>query len=301
MTERVGLRRIGIVSALVVLSACSAEVPAPVAPDVVAGPLFDATLVGTPPLFKAYGFAETTLIGTFEHPTGTSHTIRVALDMVDYRNGTSHKAWLKPEDYRIDRGTWTGLLNCPAIAGPGLKGVSAGASPTITCTWKAGYGSAPSGTVQLTPGTPKLMPPEPLFKAMRFGRTTLRGSFTWNGVEYAYSVLTDMADYRNGSSHKAWLKPEDYKLTSADEFPGAVSCPAVAGAGVKLVAAGRSPVVSCTWKWPSAGCGGNTTPVSTWAGPRWRTGRPRQKPPPDMRFLTGKWPASAILPRSRFR
>lgn len=115
------------------LAATAALVPAAVSAD---------------PLFKDFVFGGKTISGQFTPPSGGVFTVSLLLDVADYRNGTSHKVYIKPEDYKVNKGGWTGLLNCPTD-GPGVKVVSAGSPPTLTCTWKVGPGSQPSGTVVL--------------------------------------------------------------------------------------------------------------------------------------------------------
>ncbi len=106
---------------------------------------------GDPPLFKSVNFGGKTISGTFNH-VGTDYTVSLKLDVIDYRNGTSHKVYVKPEDYQVNKGSWTGQLQCPVIAGPGVKVVSAGSAPVLSCNWKFGNGVQPpenSGTVTL--------------------------------------------------------------------------------------------------------------------------------------------------------
>ncbi len=189
-----------------------------------------------------------TLVGSFTDPRGDVHEVRLALDAVRYRDGSEHQVWLKPEDYKVDKGTWTKILNCPTD-GPGVKAVAEGAEPAVTCTWKDGPGNRPSGTVELELGAPELSPSPPRFKAFRPERTTLDGSFVDEGVTYEVSLVVDMVDYRNGNRHKAWTRDEGRAIDQGG-FPGTIVCEGAAGdgAGARIVHAGSRPEVSCVWR-----------------------------------------------------
>lgn len=232
---------------------CSADDPTAVSDETLAPPAF-AVVAGTP-----LSLGETTLSGVVEH-NDVTYTLRLKLDRVSYQSGVSHKVWIKPEDYKIDKGGFSGnLSNCISsfgqnVLGTGVRGVSSASAPTVTCDWKVGFGNQPPGNlgeVTLTEGG-ALVEADPRFRSFNAGGKTISGTFEYNGVEYTVSQLLDVLDYRNGTSHKAWTKPQGYQLDRG-AFPSAgagyqINCPSLAGPGARLVAAGSAPRVACTWK-----------------------------------------------------
>lgn len=85
--------------------------------------------------------------GTFDYD-GTTYTVTVEVDRVDFRNGTTHKEDVVPESHKVSvTPEFPGAIKTE-FSGPGLE--TFGADETIQGTWKVGYGStAPSGSFTL--------------------------------------------------------------------------------------------------------------------------------------------------------
>lgn len=220
------------------------------------------------PLFRGFNFAERTIGGSFVGPNGQTYTARLLLDEADYRTGTTHSVFIKPEDYRVvtDFNGAGQRINCP-FDGPGVKTIEFAAPPVVECTWKQGNGSrAPSGTVTLrgrSAANPITDLPQqtPITKSdfIQFGETTIGGtSEVAPGSSVEFSLLLDRFDYRNGNSHKVWAKPQDYQVrTVANNYAGqirGIRCTSNDGAaftsttsGSIAISAGKAPVVTCTW------------------------------------------------------
>ncbi len=127
------------------------------------GTMFAATFVGTPPLFRSFQFGGKVLKATYANPNGEQYEISLKTDVADYRNGVSHKAWIKPEDYKFVVTPLNGanpaadgsITSCvgnsgQGLLGAGLKVVSAGSTPSVDCVVKFGNGaSAPTVAVEL--------------------------------------------------------------------------------------------------------------------------------------------------------
>lgn len=224
------------------------------------------------PRFKAAKLGEITLGGTFKAANGQTYTARVLVDEIGYREGTSHSVYLKPEDYKLDTdfigAGWR--INCP-FDGPGVKTVAFNRAPSVTCIWKQGNGaSAPSGTVELTRVNRStnpladLAPKAPLTKTpfLNFGATVVSGSTivdATTGATVTFSLTLDRLDYRNGNSHKAWTRPEEYDVTferiNYTKPVQSLACASNDGTsftntrpGALAIASGKAPVVVCTWK-----------------------------------------------------
>jgi hypothetical protein len=88
-----------------------------------------------------------TRTGTFDYD-GTTYTVTVEVDRVDFRNGTTHKEDVVPESHKVSvTPEFPGAIKTE-FSGPGLE--TFGADETIQGTWKVGYGStAPSGSFTL--------------------------------------------------------------------------------------------------------------------------------------------------------
>lgn len=235
--------RLTLAASAAALAACAEQ--SPTGADLAPG---DAPVAVKTAASGPLDFGATPMIGTFTDDAGTEHTVQLLLDLVSYRNGDSHKAWLKPEDYKLVRPTFSAAgqqITCPEIAGPGLKAISAGTGPVVECTWKNGTGSAPSGSFSLVRGG-SLSAALPLFKSFRARGKTIVGGLTHLGTTYTLRLDLDVADYRNGTSHKAYLKPEGYSVDRGG-YTGQLNCP-TDGPGTKLVSAGAAPALTCTWK-----------------------------------------------------
>ncbi|MEM9566000.1 MAG: thrombospondin type 3 repeat-containing protein, partial [Actinomycetota bacterium] len=209
------------------------------------------------------------LRGTFDHD-GTTYLVEVLLDVVDYRNGNSHKVFVIPESHqKVVTPAFTGpgsQVTCP-FDGPGVEAFGGRQRP-ITCTWKAGNGSsAPTGTFDMSqirnpssPGVGEGTVAEPRTSTVQLGDRTMSGTFEYLGVTYEVSYEVDLLDYRNGDSHKVLISPESLKKSVSPTFSGPgwrITCPPFEGPGVKAVR-GDQPI-TCTWK---AG-NGSSAPTGT--------------------------------------
>ena len=111
----------------------------------------------TPTFFNRFRLDARTLRGDVVHTSGT-YPLSLELDVVDYRDGDLHKAFIRAQlaGNRLDtsalRGTRIRITGCDLIRprGQGTDGIF-GETPIVTCTWKRGNGRQPadSGVVVL--------------------------------------------------------------------------------------------------------------------------------------------------------
>ena len=77
----------------------------------------------------------------------------------------------------------------------------------------------------------------------------LEGQFTFEGVTYTTKIAMDQVDYGNGNGHKAYLFPENYKLSTTPKFEGVpgrrVECPVLKGPGLKGLDGNDISTVTC--------------------------------------------------------
>ncbi|MBC7004132.1 hypothetical protein BIZ37_16335 [Photobacterium sp. BZF1] len=149
------------------------------------------------------------------------------LDQVNYRSGSSNKAYIKPEEYKISvdpllKYSIGGKVTCDKFRGPGLKGLdhfdySAG----VDCQWKSRPGSnAEIVAFKLTPANGNQV--QPKYYRGRNGIKNLKGVIydaDLDGNELQSFTVTlpmDMYDYRNGNSHKAFILPTNRKVNLGD-------------------------------------------------------------------------------------
>lgn len=87
---------------------------------------------------------ETTIKGCVEASDGQIVEVSLELDQVRYRNGSSHKVDIKPESYKLVTSpeSFPGSINCPDIAGSGVKVLNQGGPPKMVCYYKKQPGSS---------------------------------------------------------------------------------------------------------------------------------------------------------------
>lgn len=197
------------------------------------------------------------LRGTFTDNLGGTYTVSVLADVVDYRNGNSHKVFVIPESHKF---VVTPAEGAPRVTCPfQFAGIDAygGNQLPVTCNWVRGNGSsAPRGTFTMGVGAATAAarsgegasPVEPRTPTVQISQRTLDGEFEFNNVTYTVSYDADVLDYRNGNSHKVDIVPESHKKTVTPAFSGPgfkVQCPPFEGPGVKAKRS-QNPV-TCTW------------------------------------------------------
>jgi hypothetical protein len=149
---------------------------------------------------------------------GMTYEISVNLDVVNYGNGSSHKAYIKPEEYKLKIAPELirGKITCPAISGPGLKGFDGSdARKGLACSWKSKPGNNATVTQFNLPLKNNGNGVQPRFKRFNENSKTLKGTFAptdangeLTGESYKLYLTMDVVDYRNGNSHKAFIKSE---------------------------------------------------------------------------------------------
>ena len=162
------------------------------------------------------------LEGTFKF-NGVTYTSKIAMDQLNYGNGNGHKTFIIPEDYKLstspDFERVSGRrVECASLKGPGLKGIDGNdISRGVDCVFYPKYGSSESERVYFKLSSKSGSDPSaPLFRSIKPDGKTLKGqvvlytdpSMTEVDSLYTVTLSLDVADYRNGNSHKAFIKAE---------------------------------------------------------------------------------------------
>jgi len=148
--------------------------------------------------------------------------LTIPYDEVRYGNG-DNKAYIKPEEYKMMYSdSIGGKVTCPAIKGPGLKGLNYHQFKNgIECSWK----SRPGSNAEIITFT--LMPGGDTGKSPKHYRGKNK-VVTWKGTiydangqgvvkqGYKATLKLDMYDYRNGNSHKAFVFKKNHKVKLGD-------------------------------------------------------------------------------------
>lgn len=193
---------------------------------------------------------------------GESYTVQVALDEIEYGNGRGHKAYIKPEEYKVQvvPGLPYGKVSCPGIDGAGLKGFSGNdVNNAITCEWKSQNGrDAEFIMIPLTLKSGRITDVTPLFREIKHNGKNLRGRLVHRDeegmliAEGPLSLTMDEIDYRNGNGHKAFIQaeraghkidtsllPQGYRITSCEYGLHTHQVNGIYG---------RTPKAVCSWK-----------------------------------------------------
>lgn len=190
----------------------------------------------------------------FTDSKGNQYRVTVALDQVSYNNDVTQSAFLKPEDYKA---VVTPLEGAPpfkgggkrvtCLKGPGVKGF--GPNPMVMCTAKEGNGSkAPKQDflMELEELPPEAVPAKARNRGLKINGKTLKGTIAGKPV----FLTLDVMDYRNGNSHKAFIKAEagghKVDVSELDDGIELTSCTnGMLDPGTSVITGRGSPKVTC--------------------------------------------------------